>query len=63
MDGIAPISSSLMSAVGGIKAPSRIGVAMLSKELDVQQQTSAKMIKMMEQSVNPMVGSNIDVSA
>jgi len=63
MDGISPISSSLMSSVGGIKAPSKIGVAMLSKELDMQKDAGAKMVKMMEQSVNPMLGSNIDVSA
>ncbi len=63
MDGISPISSSLMASVGGINAPSKIGVAVLTKELDTQEKASAKMIKMMEQSVNPMIGSNIDVSA
>ncbi len=63
MDGISPISSSLMASVGGINAPSKIGVAVLSKELEAQEKTSAKMLKMMELSVNPMVGSNIDVSA
>ena len=55
-------SSSLMSSVGGIKAPSKIGVAMLSKALDTQETMGAEMVKMMEQSVNPHIGANIDVS-
>ena len=63
MEGISPISSSLLSSVGGIKAPSKVGIALLAKALDTQQESGSKMVKMMEQSVNPMIGSNIDVSA
>lgn len=63
MDGISPISSSLITSLKGISAPSKVGVAMLSKELDTQKKAASEMVKMMEQSVNPMVGSNIDVSA
>ena len=47
----------------GVAAPSKVGVAMLSKELDTQRKAGSEMVKMMEQSVNPAIGSNIDVSA
>ncbi len=63
MDGISPISSSLVMSLKGVSAPSKVGVAMLSKELDTQKKAASEMVKMMEQSVNPMLGSNIDVSA
>ncbi len=38
-----------------------IGLAMLDKQLEVTDALSAKMISAMENSVNPSVGSNIDV--
>ncbi len=63
MDGISPISSSLVTSLKGVSAPSKVNVAMLSKALDAQQKSGAEMVKMMEQSVNPSIGSNIDVSA
>lgn len=43
--------------------PSDISVAMLSKQLDLTQEMGADMIKAMENSVNPAIGSNIDVYA
>lgn len=44
-------------------APSDIAVAMLSKQLDMTQAMGDSMIKVMEQSVNPGLGGNIDVYA
>ncbi len=38
------------------------GIAMLAKTLDTVDETSASMAKMMEQSVNPEIGGNIDIS-
>lgn len=38
-----------------------IGMAVLSKTLDSAEQSGANMIKMMEQSVNPNLGKNIDM--
>ena len=38
-----------------------VGVAMLKNALDAQEQMGAEMTKMMEQSVNPSVGSNLDL--
>lgn len=41
---------------------SDVGVAMLSKSLDTYQDTGENVAKMLEQSVNPAVGGNIDIS-
>lgn len=38
-----------------------IGLAMLDKQLEVTDALNSKMIQAMENSVNPSVGSNIDV--
>lgn len=37
-----------------------IGMAVLSKSLDTAKQSGQNLIKMMEQSVNPNLGKNID---
>lgn len=37
-----------------------IGMAVLSKSLDTAEKSGANLIKMMEQSVNPNLGKNID---
>lgn len=42
---------------------SDISVAMLSKQLEMTQTLGMDMVKAMELSVNPNIGSNIDVSA
>ncbi len=55
---IQDMSVSLASA----KAGNETGVAMLSKALDTQDSMGASMIHMMEQSVNPAVGGNFDMS-
>lgn len=47
--------------VGGYDTPSDIGVAMLSKQLDVSQSSDEALIRAMELSVNPTIGSNIDL--
>ena len=44
------------------KTGEALGVAMLSNQLDVSKALSDSMIKAMELSVNPSVGSNFDVS-
>jgi hypothetical protein len=41
--------------------PSTIEVAMLSKSLDTYQTTGENLTKMMEASVNPNLGQNIDI--
>lgn len=38
-----------------------IGMALLSKSLEDTDETGAAMIEMLEKSVNPMVGQNIDI--
>lgn len=40
---------------------SQISVAMLAKTLDMQEIMGEEMTKMMEMSVNPSVGGNIDI--
>ncbi|MCI5492914.1 MAG: YjfB family protein [Lachnospiraceae bacterium] len=51
--------SSLSSATDSTSQA--IGLAMLSKQLDVTDAMSASMIKAMENSVNPAIGGNIDL--
>ena len=43
-------------------APSDIGLAVLSKQLDVSQQMGSEMVKALENSVTPYLGGNIAVS-
>jgi hypothetical protein len=38
-----------------------IGMALLSKSLEATDETGAAMIEMLEKSVNPTVGQNIDI--
>ncbi len=47
--------------VGGYETPSDIGVAMLSKQLDVSQTSGEALIRAMELSVTPAIGSNVDL--
>lgn len=44
------------------KTSETIGLAMLSNQLEVSQTMGDSMIRAMENSVNPAVGGNIDVS-
>ena len=40
----------------------QVGVKMLDKSLEMQEQNSASMAKMLESSVSPYLGKNFDVS-
>lgn len=52
----------LSSATSQSQLMTNVGVAVLSKQLDTLKESGANMIKMMEQSVNPNVGQNIDIT-
>lgn len=41
---------------------SSVGIAVLGMSMDTQEVLGDEMVKMMEQSVNPHIGGNIDVS-
>ena len=49
-------------SLAAAKSGSETGVAMLSKALDTQDSMGASMVRMMEQSVNPALGGNFDMS-
>ena len=38
-----------------------VGIPMMSKALDMQEQMGAEITQMMEQSVNPNLGANVDL--
>ena len=40
----------------------QVGIKMLDKSMEMQEQTSASMAKMLENSVSPHLGKNFDVS-
>lgn len=54
--------ASLSTALSMTQLNSDIGVLMLSKQLDVAETMGDSMIKIMEQSVTPHLGGNIDIS-
>ncbi len=54
--------AALSPALNAAQLNSEIGIAMLQKSLSTEVKMSKEMIKMMEQSVNPHIGSNFDVS-
>lgn len=39
----------------------KVGIALMSKALDQSETAGTQMVQMLEQSVNPMVGQNIDI--
>ncbi len=41
---------------------SDVSIALISKSIDANRDNGAAMVKMLEQSVNPSVGQNIDIS-
>ena len=41
---------------------SSVGIAVLGMSMDTQENIGEELVKMMEQSVNPHIGGNIDVS-
>lgn len=58
-DGMDIASYSMANA--SISLMSQVSVAMLDKTLDMQKNMGEQMTKMMEMSVNPSVGGNIDI--
>lgn len=54
--------ASLSTALSMTKLNNDIGVLMLGKQLDTAEAMGDSMIKLMEQSVTPHLGGNIDIS-
>ncbi len=60
--------SSINSALGTVEAYSatstmgQVGLAMLDKSLEQNDEMNQSMIQMMERSVNPAIGGNFDMS-
>lgn len=54
--------ASLSTALSMSQVNNDVGILMLSKQLDTAEAAGDSMIKMMELSVNPHIGANIDVS-
>ena len=52
----------MSTALASAKTGNEVGVKLLSKALDTQEVMGASMIRMMENSVNPAVGGNFDMS-
>lgn len=56
-----PDIASMSVALSQSKALSEVGTAILSETLDVQEAEGNNMVRMMEQSVNPGLGANVDL--
>lgn len=54
-------SSGIGLSLSGTSNMNAIDTSLLKKSLDQTEQTGAMLIKMMEQSVNPSIGANIDI--
>lgn len=54
--------ASLSTALSMTQVNNDVGTLMLSKQLDTMENMGDSMIKLMEQSVNPHIGGNIDIS-
>ena len=48
-------------SVNGYDTPTDVGVAMLSKQLELTRVTGDSLIRAMELSVNPEIGGNVDL--
>lgn len=59
---VGALSTIALNQLPATDAPSDIGLAVLSKQLDVSQQMGSEMVKALENSVTPYLGGNIDVS-
>ncbi|MCQ2538091.1 MAG: YjfB family protein [Lachnospiraceae bacterium] len=51
----------LSMAMAQSKIETNVGIAVMKKNLDMAEEQGAELIKMMERSVTPSVGGNIDV--
>ena len=54
--------ASLSTALSMTQVRNDFGASMLGKQLDTMENMGDSMIKLMEQSVNPHIGGNIDIS-
>ena len=54
--------ASLSTALSMTQVSNDFGAIMLCKQLDTMENMGDSMIKLMEQSVNPHIGGNIDIS-
>ena len=54
--------ASLSTALSMTQVSNDFGAIMLDKQLDTMENMGDSMIKLMEQSVNPHIGGNIDIS-
>ncbi|EOS21529.1 hypothetical protein C806_04177 [Lachnospiraceae bacterium 3-1] len=54
--------ASLSTALSMTSVANDFGAIMLSKQLDTMETMGDSMLKLMEQSVNPHIGGNIDIS-
>lgn len=54
--------ASLSTALSMTKLNNDIGILMLGKQLDAAETMGDSMVKLMEQSVTPHLGGNIDIS-
>lgn len=54
--------AALSMAMGQQDLMSQLGVAVLDKSLETVSTAGSSMVKMMEQSVNPALGQNIDIA-
>lgn len=59
---IGNLSTIALNQITPSTSPSDLSVALLGKQLDMSQKLGSEMVKAMEQSVNPHIGGNIDVS-
>ncbi len=59
--GIDSLTSIALSALDMPSTSTDIGIAVLSKQLDLSETMGDSMVRAMELSVNPNVGSNIDI--
>lgn len=59
--GIDSLTSIALSALDMPSASTDIGIAVLGKQLDLSETMGDSMVRAMELSVNPNVGSNIDI--
>lgn len=61
MDYIALKLASLATDMTAASTVNKVGAAVLKQNMDVQEEMGAEMIKMMENSVTPNLGANVDV--
>ncbi len=59
--GIDSLTSTALSALDMPSTSTDIAIAMLGKQLDLSETMGESMVRAMELSVNPNVGSNIDI--